>query len=96
MAQKLYPFSMWKHSHSIRLAEEHYYILARDADNEKDYESAEKYEAEYERIAYVYNELTSYMPNSAGVIMIPGKLIGEAKEILFTAEHIRSSLNMRR
>ena len=94
MTQKLYPFSMRKNGHNIELAFNRSFNLMRDAEMDGDYALAEKYESAHEKISAVYNELLGYRPNYNGVIMIPGKLISEAKEISLLAEQIRDGLNM--
>lgn len=94
MSQKLYPFSLKKNQHNIELAYNRLFNLMRDAELEGDYVLAEKYEAAFERISNVYDEIMGYFPNCYGVIMIPGKLLSEAKEISFLAEQIRDGLIM--
>lgn len=93
MTQKLYPFSMKKHGYNIELAFNRSFNLMHDAEMNRNYTLAEKYESAHEKISVVYNELLSYRPNHNGVIMIPGKLITEAKEISILAEQIRDGLN---
>lgn len=85
---------MRKNGHNIELAFNRSYILMHDADMDGNRELAEKYEDAHEKISAVYNELLGYRPNYNGVIMIPGKLIAEAKEISVLAEQIRDGLNM--
>lgn len=94
MTMKLYPFSMKKNGHNIELAFNRSYNLMHDALINGDYELAEKYENAHEKISQVYSDLMGYPVDSRGVILIPGKLIGQAKEISLLAEQIRDGLNM--
>lgn len=94
MSQKLYPFSMKKNGHNIELAFNRSFNLMRDAEMDGNYELAEKYEDAHEKISTIYSEIMGYRPNCYGVIMIPGKLLGEVKEITLLAEQIRDGLNM--
>lgn len=94
MTQKLYPFSMEKNGHNIELAFNRSYILMCDAETDGDYDRADEYASAHEKISTVYDELLGYRPNYNGVIMIPGKLLAQAKEISLLAEQIRDGLNM--